>query len=318
VIILLSGVYFLQPFDKLLIHNPRFQAQVAAIATQDSLNAIHNQLRLPNAKGNTGLDTISLPFGPLPHQDLRMTEPVAKPSKVNPLWQHSSETDTVSLVLFFIITALALSVKTVEKWHTTEQKVVKAESEKVSAELSFLKAQINPHFLFNTLNNIYTLSLMNNKNTSESIMKLSNIMRYVTDDVMQDFVQLQNELACIEDYIDLQKLRLGNKTKVDFSITGKVDHQQIAPLIMMSFIENTFKYGISKKELSTIKVEIKIEQNTVQFYCENKIFNRKITERSGIGIANTKQRLRHLYADKHLLNIEEADGLFKVKLILNG
>ena len=312
-LVLLGGVYFLQPFDKLLGHNPRFQAQVLAQSKADSIAALQKTL---TGKG-PGLDTATMPFGPLPNQDLRMQEPVKRPSAINSLLQHSSQTDAISLILFGIITALALSVKTIEQWHTTEQRMVKAESEKVSAELSFLKAQINPHFLFNTLNNIYMLSVMNSQNTSESIMKLSNIMRYVTDDVMQDFVPLSNELKCISDYIDLQKLRLGKQTTLDFKISGEVKNQLVAPLIMMSFIENTIKYGISKKEKSTIKIHISVEDNKVTFSTENSIFTRQVAERSGIGIANTKQRLQLLYPDKHSLVINDADGKFRVNLTLN-
>jgi two-component system LytT family sensor kinase len=312
-LLLLGGVYFLQPFDKLLGHNPRFQAQVTAQSKADSIAALQKALtgRRP------GPDTAAMPFGPLPNQDLRMQEPVKRFSATNPLWQHSSQTDAVSLVLFGIITALALSVKAIEQWHTTEQRMIKAESEKVSAELSFLKAQINPHFLFNTLNNIYMLSVMNSENTSESIMKLSNIMRYVTDDVMQDFVPLSNELKCISDYIDLQKLRLGKQTTLDFKISGEVKNQLVAPLIMMSFIENTFKYGISKKEKSIISIHISVEEGKVAFVTENSIFTGRVAERSGIGIANTKQRLQLLYPEKHSLVITDTGGKFRVNLTLN-
>ena len=314
VIVLLGGVYFLQPYEKLLGHNPRFQAQIAAIASRDSIAQLR---QLPVIKG-AGPDSLPMPFGPLPNQDLRMQEPEPKANKTNALWKHSSETDTVSLVLFLIITALALAVKTTEQWRSTEKKVIKAESEKVNAELSFLKAQINPHFLFNTLNNIYTLSLTQSEKTPVSIMKLSNIMRYVTDDVRSDFVPLDNEVKCIGDYIDLQKLRLGNKTIVDFSVEGDVTGRQIAPLIMMSFIENTFKYGISKKENCTIKIKINVEPGTISLYCENKIFSRQIAERSGIGIANTRHRLQLLYPGNYSLTIGDDDGLFKVNLVLNN
>ncbi len=313
VLILLGGVFFLQPFDKLLGHNPRFQAEMVAQSKRDSVAALQKAL---TGKG-PGMDTAAMPFGPLPNQGLRMEEPVARHSSINPLWHHSNHTDAVSLILFGIITALALSVKSIEQWHSSEQRMAKAESERISAELSFLKAQINPHFLFNTLNNIYMLSMMNSEHTSESIMKLSNIMRYVTDDVMQDFVPLSNELKCISDYIDLQKLRLGKQTTLDFKISGKAGNQQIAPLIMMSFIENTFKYGISKKEKSTIVIHIAVGEKTVVFHSQNSIFTRQVAERSGIGVANTKQRLQLLYPAKHILLIDDTGGVFKVNLTLN-
>ncbi len=248
-----------------------------------------------------------------------MQLPETKSAPAAGIWQHSSNIDIVSLFLFGIIIALGLSIRTVEQWQTTEQKVIKAEAEKVNAELSFLKAQINPHFLFNTLNNIYTLSLMNSEHTSESIMKLSNIMRYVTDDVTQDFVPLQQDLDCIKNYVDLQKLRLGRKTIVNFEVDGEVTNQKIAPLILMSFVENTFKYGVSKQIDSAIGIKIVINSDAVTFECENAVFERpsNLPDRTGgIGIANTKQRLSHLYPEKYTLNIQEADGVFKVKLIL--
>ena len=312
-------VFFLQPFDKLLANNPRFQAQIAAAIKDSSTVKNNGAVTGQQMVKSMGIDTNKRMFGPLPNESMHMQDPVIKKPSANLLWQHSRNIDIVSLVLFFMIVGLGISVTTIEQWHTTEQKVVKAEAEKVNAELSFLKAQINPHFLFNTLNNIYTLSIMNSQHTSESIMKLSNIMRYVTDDVTKDFVPLSYELNCIRDYIDLQKLRLGKKTFVDFTINGTITNQHIAPLILMSFIENTFKYGISKKEDSTIKISVEIKQELTSLYCENKIFNnRNSSERTGIGIANTRRRLEHLYANRHQLNIAEKDGLFCVTLILNN
>lgn len=318
VLIMAGLVFFLQPFDKLLANNPRFRAQMAAAAKDStSTNAVQNATGQTMARA-MGADTNKRLFGPLPNASMHMQDPAIKKPSGNALWQHSANVDIVSLVLFIMIVALGISVTTIEQWHTTEQKVVKAEAEKVNAELSFLKAQINPHFLFNTLNNIYTLSVINSQHTSESIMKLSNIMRYVTDDVTKDFVPLSYELNCIRDYIDLQRLRLGKKTTVDFEIIGAITNQHIAPLILMSFIENTFKYGISKQESSTIKIEINIRSELTSLYCENRIFNRTTSERTGIGIANTRRRLEHLYPNRHELNIEERDGLFCVTLILNN
>ncbi|QKJ29793.1 histidine kinase [Mucilaginibacter mali] len=306
ILFLLGFVYFLQPFDKLLTHNPRVQAQLAIEAHQRYLDSVENSHRY---------------FGPLPHQDLRMQEPETKPvSGIAPLLQHSRNIDTLSLVIFALMMALSIAIGTVQQWQSTEQRVVKAEAEKANAELSFLKAQINPHFLFNTLNNIYTLSVTNSEHTSDSIMKLSNIMRYVTDEVSEDFVLLQDEINCVNDYIDLQRLRLGKKTKVNFKITGKISTQRIAPLILIPFVENMFKYGISKQEESTLDIELIAEAQTITLCCENRIFHNqpKNPERVGVGIANTRQRLEYIYPKKHLLNIEEKNNIFKVKLTLHS
>ena len=125
--------------------------------------------------------------------------------------------DPMSIILFIMTIALGLAERISRQLRLTVQRVAKAETAKTSAELAFLKAQINPHFLFNTLNNIYTLAIIKNEHTAESIMKLSNIMRYVTDDINDDFVSHQSEVDCISDFIDLQRLRLGRK------VNGRID-----------------------------------------------------------------------------------------------
>jgi LytS/YehU family sensor histidine kinase len=217
-----------------------------------------------------------------------------------------------------MIIGLSIATSTVERWQSAESKVVKAEAEKATAELSFLKAQINPHFLFNTLNNIYTQSVINSEHTSESIMKLSNIMRYVTDDVTQDFVLLKDEIDCVRDYIELQRLRLGADAEINFNVQGKGDDKKIAPLIFMTFIENAFKYGVTKKEKTVININLSIEQQKIEFHCENKIYPHKSNlERTGIGIANTRQRLEHLYPARHELLITDAGQLYSVYLCVN-
>jgi two-component system, LytTR family, sensor kinase len=226
-------------------------------------------------------------------------------------------TDIVSIVLFVTVWSLSTAICINRQWRITQKKVTQAEADKANAELSFLKAQINPHFLFNTLNNIYSLAVTNNENTAASIMKLSNIMRYVTDDIKDDYVSLENEIQCMTDYIDLQRLRLGKKMNVDFVVTGNTENKRIAPLILMTFIENVFKYGISNHESSAITIKLAVEEHTITFFCQNKLFDTKRNiERTGIGIANTKQRLAHLYPDKHFLNINKENGLYSVQLTL--
>lgn len=227
--------------------------------------------------------------------------------------------DIISIILWFMTIAVSMSIDLTKRWRETTERAAKAEADKVNAELSFLRAQVNPHFLFNTLNNIYSMAVTGNEHTADTVMKLSNIMRYVTDDVNEDFVSLQSEVDCITDYIDLQKLRLGKKVLLEYSVTGNLENKQIAPLILMSFIENVFKYGISNHQESVITIRISAEEPYINFFAQNKLFatDRK-TERTGIGIGNTKKRLEHLYPGKHGLLINRENGLFTVELSLHN
>ncbi|MGZ3755085.1 MAG: sensor histidine kinase [Mucilaginibacter sp.] len=301
VLMLSVCVYFLRPFDNLLGHNLRQGPKPKATASTG----------LSHDSDSLAPDSKNLPFGPLPHQDMRMQDPHFKP----PPTLSSLNIDMVGLFLFIMIMGLSIAVTTVQKWQLTEQKMIKAEAEKAHAELSFLKAQINPHFLFNTLNNIYALSVTDSENTSASIMKLSNIMRYVTDDVTENQVSLQREIDCINDYIELQRLRLGKKTKLNFTVTGDIGSKKIAPLVLMTFIENVFKYGISKHEAASIDVSIKATENKIIFYCQNTIFDNGSSAKStGIGIDNTRKRLAHIYPGRYKMDISSRDNLFTVKL----
>jgi two-component system LytT family sensor kinase len=304
---LLSAIYFLKPFENLLRNSEGWRNNMAM-----------QQARGPGQFGN--------PNSPPPNSDRPMPPRDSlfkgrqQPPQFGQRWPGGKRKhfDTISLFLFLMIMALSTAIKTVQQWQLTEQRAISAEAEKANAELSFLKAQINPHFLFNTLNNIYTLAITNNANTAESIMKLSNIMRYVTDDVTENFVSLQSEVDCIVDYIDLQRLRLGSKTRVNFNITGTIAQQKIAPLFFMTFVENVFKYGVSKQHESAIDINLNIANDVITFMCVNPIFDRKENiERTGIGIANTKKRLQHLYPGKHILNITDDNNQFTVVLTLH-
>src|SRR5437773_3176321 len=175
--------------------------------------------------------------------------PDMPPGNRRPMDRGGPRFDIISIILFVMTWSLSTALSIIKEWRTTLQKVSRAEADKVKAELAFLKAQINPHFLFNTLNNIYSLAITKNENTSFAVMKLSNIMRYVTDDATNDFVPLQMEIDCINDYIELQRLRLSKKAEINFAVSGNTEDKQIAPLILMTFVENVFKYGISTHEL---------------------------------------------------------------------
>lgn len=314
--LLFSCVYYLQPFDNLLGHNLRHDKKPkTAIAQMPGAGLNNSDSGAADSSGPAGK---AMPFGPLPHQDLRMQDPSLKPSTGIIFIHQSGNIDMVGLFIFLMIMGLSMAVTTVQKWQSTEQQVIKTEAEKSNAELSFLKAQINPHFLFNTLNNIYTLSVTNSKHTSESIMKLSNIMRYVTDEVTEDFVLLKSEIDCINDYIDLQRLRLGKKTTLNVNTSDNIINQKIAPLILMTFIENLFKYGISNHAANAITIEITVDERHIRFFCQNAIFEHKPSvKRTGIGINNTRQRLELVYPGRHQLDINTDNNLFTVTLTID-
>lgn len=225
--------------------------------------------------------------------------------------------DIASVFLFFLTFIIGFTKQTNIQLNLTTQRALLAEAEKVQAELSFLKAQVNPHFLFNTLNNIYTLAIIKEDNTGPSIMKLSNMMRYITDEAGHDFVDLQQEIDCITDFIDLQKLRLTKKTLLIFELEGDFKNKTIAPLLLMAFVENVFKYGVSNHNENTLIIKLFSKQNSLILFCQNTIYPEKVTaERSGIGMENTKRRLNYLYKDHHILYIDTKNQLFTVNLTI--
>lgn len=281
----LVSIFYLQPFERLIYH------------------PIEMQQGRP-------IDMQNHPKPPPPN-GYRPQQP--------PLERRPPTTDIVSVFLFGTVWALGMAMRTSEQWRLTEKRVFRAEAERANAELSFLKAQINPHFLFNTLNNIYSMAVTNNPNTAASVMKLSNIMRYVTDEVNEDFVLLQSEIECIKDYVDLQRLRLNKKTVVDFVVNGRVDYQIITPLVLMTFVENAFKHGVSNRENSEIYIEIKANEQEISFTCKNTLFaTPRNVERTGIGLKNTEQRLLHLYPNRHSLQVSADNGHYCVKLVVQN
>jgi uncharacterized membrane-anchored protein YhcB (DUF1043 family) len=309
VLALLVSVYLIKPFDDLLRHQPNQLSEQSQTDIRPVIPAPHTSASPPK-DGNFPPDFWSNSRPPSRGHRPRGEPPFRPGPGRRPV-------DITSLFIACMMLALGTAASTLHEWQTTQKRAVQAEADKANAELSFLKAQINPHFLFNTLNNIYSLAITNNENTATSIMKLSNIMRYVTNDAGQDFVLLQQEVDCIEDYLDLQRLRLSQHTKLAVSIEGDLENKQIAPLILMTFVENVFKYGISNHEPSVITITLEATENTIHFFCQNTIFSHPISsERAGIGLSNTRKRLAYLYPDKHTLTITEANKLFTVDLLL--
>jgi len=192
----------------------------------------------------------------------------------------------------------------------------KLNDEKLSTEIAFLKAQINPHFLFNTLNSIYSLTLSNSEAAPEAVVKLSGIMRYAISDTAKELVALEREITYISNYVDLQRLRTGGKVKIDCEIKGNAAGKQIAPFILIPFVENAFKYGVNPEEESDIQVNIWMDKKKVMMGVHNKkVFIRKDKESgTGLGINTTIQRLGLVYPGKHSLTIDDNERNFNVSL----
>ena len=220
-------------------------------------------------------------------------------------------------VIFLLVFVFSTGINVINQWLRSERQTKEIANEKLQAELSFLKAQINPHFLFNTLNNIYALASSQSEQTAPAVMKLSSIMRYVLTEARNDLVPLEKEIQFTSHYIELQKMRLTDKTSIDFTIKGDPLGRQIAPLLLLPFVENAFKYGISTRECSPIRILLDIKPESLYFSISNhKHFNTtlRMAGNTGIGINNTKRRLELLYAGKYELSIDDGANEFTVHL----
>ena len=190
------------------------------------------------------------------------------------------------------------------------------EYERNKAELSLVKAQINPHFLFNTLNSLYGLLITNSEKGVESLERFINIVKYMHNSASQDYISIVDEVQYISQYIELQKLRLNEHADVKFEVQLLDNKMVIAPMILITFVENAFKYGISADEPCYVHVDLKTEENRLNFTVENTIFGERDNGKTSMGIENCKRRLELLYHDNYELKIEQKNNKFCVDLNL--
>jgi sensor histidine kinase YesM len=220
-----------------------------------------------------------------------------------------------SIFLYLVIVLFSGGVRIVQEWFKVEKKAGLIESERLAMELSFLRSQINPHFLFNTLNCIYSLALIKSDMTADAVMKLADIMRYVTEESNSDKVVLTREVDYLRHYIELQRIRLESKMKIVLTLSGDFSKYNIPPLILMPFVENAFKYGTSNHQNAEISINLTVISNVLKLNIINKIFLGRIEPGAkGLGINNTRQRLEHIYPGKHRLDIVDSGKIFKVYL----
>lgn len=217
--------------------------------------------------------------------------------------------DFFNFLIFMMGVGISTSVAAVQKWQSDEKVRLELEQQQINSELSYLKAQINPHFFFNTLNNIYSLTNIDVEKAKTAILKLSRMMRYVLYETEKENTLLSKELDFIKDFLELMRLRLSEKVELQLEIPEKFDDAVIAPMLLLPFVENCFKHGISSQKYSKIKIQIKIQEKHVYLNTAN--FNFKSSENTpegaanGIGLTNTKRRLELLYKEKHNLDIDD-------------
>lgn len=223
----------------------------------------------------------------------------------------------VITVNFFIVVFLGMLRFAVD-WIEFESRKKTVENEKLMAELNFLKAQINPHFLFNTLNNLYYLAYTQSPNTTEVIAKLSQMMRYMIYDSNHPQVPLSKEIEYMQSYISLERLRLNDQIPIKFDIEGNIQGVLIAPLIFITFLENAFKHGVSNNYPGAwINILIQLKGKECIYRVENsKIPSAKpeSEEKSGIGLQNVRRRLELSYPEQYKLTMEDKPDRYFVQL----
>lgn len=221
---------------------------------------------------------------------------------------------------FFFIKILFEILRIYNKTTELQQQKLEVEIQNINIEKDFLKSQLNPHFLFNTLNNLYGLSVKKDDSAPEVILNLSDIMSYTLYESNAEKVALEKEIDFIKNYFELEKMRYSKDKNIQLKISGEdeISGLYIAPLMTFTFIENAFKYGLRSSQNQFIKQEIEIKNNTFHFILENDIDKTEIKkEFGGIGLENIKKRLQLLYPNQHILNIKTLENSFRIELKIN-
>jgi LytS/YehU family sensor histidine kinase len=217
--------------------------------------------------------------------------------------------------LFLVFFSLGLRV--LERQSKIEELQKEMEKEKLNSELAFLKSQISPHFFFNTLNNIHSLISINAEDSQKAVLKLSKLMRYLLYESEQGKTMLSNEIDFMNNYIDLMKLRMSEKVKLTVTFPEKYEDRNIAPLLFVPFIENSFKHGISYREKSFINISMEVNKNSIIFKCINtlpKVKENNDSDHNGIGLENARKRLNLLFPGAHDLKISKSENEFEILL----
>ena len=223
------------------------------------------------------------------------------------------------LLNIYVPVGVFLSLKLLKFWYRDQRIRQELEKQNIKSELALLRSQVNPHFLFNTLNNIDTLVHEDQIRASESIMKLSELMRYMIYNSSSHLVALKQEVIYLESYVDLQRIRLINPDVVNFVISGDINKQSIAPMLLVPFVENAFKHGSKKENHAAVDIRLDVEGRKLHFQVRNALDSNDHQQKdatSGIGLDNVKRRLKLLYPDRFDLDISRKNLQYLVTLNL--
>lgn len=228
--------------------------------------------------------------------------------------------DLVGLLITLLVLGIATAITVVQHWQQEARLRERLDQQRTEAELSLLKAQINPHFFFNTLNNIYSLTLIDGERARAALHRLSRMMRYVLYDTASGHAQLSQEVAFIQDYITLMQLRLTDRVQVTFEHPELVREVLIAPMLLLPFVENAFKHGVAATAPSRIYIDLRQPTpSQLEIDVRNTLFPKQSTDlagSNGIGLTNTRRRLDLLYPGRYTLQVTEHTPAneFEVKL----
>jgi len=215
------------------------------------------------------------------------------------------------------VVGFALAIKLLKRWYQKQKETEIVIREKINAELQLLKAQVHPHFLFNTLNNIYSFILNGSDRAPEMIKKLSSLLNYILNDCNQQLVSLEKELSMIQHYIALEQIRYGDRLNLSMHIQGSVNDKMISPLLFIPFVENSFKHGTSRMLTHPwVNLDIIIDKDSLEFKLSNNKPERNNEPfiKKGIGLNNVKKRLQLIYPANHSLTISETEMSYDVYL----
>ena len=224
------------------------------------------------------------------------------------------QADLAHSIMIILLLGMNLGIKLYFKSDQDAKEMQQLEKQNLEQQLEYLKCQINPHFFMNTLNNIHALVDINPEMAKSTILELSKLMRYVLYEGAKTHVPLQKDINFMRNYINLMKLRYTNKVKIDIDIPEDIPDKSIPPMLLITFVENAFKHGVSYKDSSFITIKLTCTDERLYFSCQNSKHPESTNEQGGVGLANVKKRLELLFGDNHHLDIHDEDNTYTVNL----